>query len=119
MKGKRRRPGRLPKHRPNMAPGASTVPEASNTAGDAIRISNTSAAAGSALEDAIARFTARNRHSLEIHAQALESMPDGNTRAQMYTYPFPVCMKSGKGYRVTSEDGHTYVHICYSAQPVL
>lgn len=67
--------------------------------------------AESALEDAIARFTARNRHSLEIHAQALESMPDGNIRAQMYTYPFPVCLKSGKGYQLTSEDGHTYVPI--------
>lgn len=76
--------------------------------GSATAPKTTTTPANVALEAAIARFTARNKRSLELHAQALESMPGGNTRAQMYTYPFPVCMKSGKGYQVTSEDGHTY-----------
>lgn len=62
--------------------------------------------AATALEAAIARFKARNPRSQELHKLALDSMPGGNTRAQMYTFPFPVSMKSGQGYQVTSEDGH-------------
>lgn len=95
-----------------MTPGAITVPEAGILDGRAVsNPTKTDAAAEASLEDAIARFTARNKRSLELHAQALESMPGGNTRAQMYTYPFLVCMKSGQGYQVTSEDGHTYAYI--------
>lgn len=85
-----------------MAPGAITTTNAVD--GDVPPTKAQTAEA--ALEDAIARFTARNPRSQELHIKALESMPGGNTRAQMYTYPFPVCMKSGEGYQVTSEDGH-------------
>ena len=70
-----------------------------------------------ALDDAIARFILRNPHSLELHKQATESMPGGNTRTQLHTFPFPVCMKSGEGYKVTSEDGHTYVVLSFSRKP--
>lgn len=96
-----------------MAPGASTVPGAGILGDGGEAASNPTCTESEALlEDAIARFTARNKRSLELHAQALESMPSGGTtRAQMYTYPFPVCMKSSHEYQVTSEDGHTYACI--------
>lgn len=70
--------------------------------------STPSKCASAALEAAIARFQARNPRSRDLHQQALQSMPGGNTRAQMYTFPFPVVMKSGQGYQVTSEDGNVY-----------
>ncbi len=62
-----------------------------------------------ALDAALARFEARNPRSWELHQLATTSMPGGNTRTQLHTSPFPVCMKSGRGYQVTSEDGHTLV----------
>lgn len=77
-----------------MAPGATTTTRA---AGDA------------ALDAALARFAARNPRSRELHERALASMPGGNTRAQLHTFPFPVAMRSGAGHVVTSEDGHDYV----------
>lgn len=61
-----------------------------------------------ALDAATARYTAANPRSLELHKLATESMPGGNTRTQLHTSPFPLCMKSGKGYQLTSEDGVTY-----------
>ncbi|KAF3766811.1 PLP-dependent transferase [Cryphonectria parasitica EP155] len=61
-----------------------------------------------ALDAAIARFKARNPCSEALYRQAVESLPGGNTRTQLYTFPFPVYMKSGQGYQVTSEDGHIY-----------
>ena len=62
-----------------------------------------------ALEDAVDRFTARNPNSQALHKLATASMPGGNTRTQLHTSPFPVCMKSGTGYQVTSEDFHVSV----------
>jgi glutamate-1-semialdehyde 2,1-aminomutase len=53
------------------------------------------------------RFVQRNQRSLELHQKALKSLPGGNTRTILHTAPFPLCMKSGKGYQVTDEDGHT------------
>ncbi|CAN8101990.1 unnamed protein product [Discula destructiva] len=87
-----------------MAPGAltTTTPVHDNAPSPATK------PALAALEAAIGRFKARNPRSLELHQQAVQSMPGGNTRAQMYTFPFPVVMKSGDGYQVTSEEGHTY-----------
>ena len=61
-----------------------------------------------AVDAAIARFEAHNTRSKALHISALESLPGGNTRTLLHTPPFPVFMKSGKGYQVTSEDGHTY-----------
>lgn len=58
-----------------------------------------------ALDAAISRYTARNPRSLELHQLATSSMPGGNTRTQLHTSPFPLCMKHGKGYQLTSEDG--------------
>lgn len=86
-----------------MAPGALTTTALHSNGDDAATPRKTAPAA---LEAAIARFKARNPRSQELHQIALGSMPGGNTRAQMYTFPFPVCMKSGEGYQVTSEDDH-------------
>ena len=61
-----------------------------------------------ALDAAIARYTAANPRSQELHELATGSMPGGNTRTQLHTSPFPLCMRSGKDYQVTSEDGTTY-----------
>lgn len=60
-----------------------------------------------ALEAAKARFVARNTSSLRLHEEAIKSLPGGNTRSLLHTSPFPVFLKSGEGYQVTSEDGHT------------
>jgi hypothetical protein len=61
------------------------------------------------LAAARAKFVQRNPRSLELHQKAIESLPGGNTRTLLHTAPFPLCMKSGKGYQVTDEDGHTQV----------
>lgn len=53
------------------------------------------------------KFVQSNPRSLKLHQKALKSLPGGNTRTLLHTAPFPLCMKSGKGYQVTDEDGHT------------
>jgi hypothetical protein len=59
------------------------------------------------LTSAQEKFAQRNPRSLELHQNAVKSLPGGNTRSLLHTAPFPLCMKSGKGYQVTDEDGHT------------
>ncbi|KAL6872678.1 glutamate-1-semialdehyde aminotransferase [Trichoderma longibrachiatum] len=58
--------------------------------------------------EAKALYVARNPISQAIHEEATKSLPGGNTRTVLYTDPFPICMKSAKGYQVTSEDDKTY-----------
>jgi glutamate-1-semialdehyde 2,1-aminomutase len=65
-------------------------------------------ALAAAVQAAAARFSARNPRSAALHAEAVNSMPGGNTRTTLHTAPFPVYMKSGKDFRVTSEDGNVY-----------
>ena len=65
-----------------------------------------------ALEDAVDRFTAQNPNSQALHKLATASMPGGNTRTQLHTSPFPICIKSGAGYQVTSEDFLVSVSCC-------
>lgn len=60
-----------------------------------------------ALEAAKIRFAERNNTSLKLHEESVKSLPGGNTRSLLHTAPFPVFVKNGKGYQVTSEDGHT------------
>lgn len=60
-------------------------------------------------DEAKALYVARNPNSQAIHEEATRSLPGGNTRTVLYTDPFPICMKSAKGYQVTSEDDKTYV----------
>ncbi|CAK7205166.1 hypothetical protein SEUCBS139899_007931 [Sporothrix eucalyptigena] len=93
-----------------MAPGAiedtaAIVPPISETG---LKKNIAPASARDALDAAIARYTAANQRSLELHRLATGSMPGGNTRTQLHTSPFPLCMRSGEGYQVTSEDGTTY-----------
>ncbi|KAF2856927.1 PLP-dependent transferase [Plenodomus tracheiphilus IPT5] len=64
-----------------------------------------------ALHAAEERFKERNKRSLGLHHEAVKSLPGGNTRSLLHTPPFPVFLKSGKGYQVTSEDGHTYTDL--------
>ena len=64
-----------------------------------------------AVQAAAARFSARNPRSAALHAEAVNSMPGGNTRTTLHTDPFPVFIKSGKDYQVTSEDGHVYTDL--------
>ncbi|GAB7356638.1 hypothetical protein MBLNU459_g7358t1 [Dothideomycetes sp. NU459] len=64
-----------------------------------------------ALDAAISRFEERNPISKRLHDEATRSLPGGNTRTLLHTSPFPVCMKSGHGYQVTDEDGHTYTDL--------
>jgi glutamate-1-semialdehyde 2,1-aminomutase len=65
-------------------------------------------ALAAAVQAAVDRFLFVNPRSAQLHAEAVCSMPGGNTRTTLHTTPFPVYMKSGEDYRVTSEDGHVY-----------
>lgn len=68
-------------------------------------------AAEEATQAAKLRFVERNLKSLQLHQEASKSLPGGNTRSVLHTAPFPVFLKSGKEYHVTSEDGHTYTDL--------
>ena len=72
---------------------------------------DTQATAIQALEAAKSRFVERNRRSWELHQSSVKHLPGGNTRSVLHTAPFPVFLKSGQGYQVTSEDGHTYTDL--------
>jgi glutamate-1-semialdehyde 2,1-aminomutase len=61
----------------------------------------------SALAAAEQLYVQRHPKSLALHQKAVESLPGGNTRSLLRTAPFPIFMKSGKGYELTDEDGHT------------
>ncbi|KAF4971857.1 hypothetical protein FZEAL_9737 [Fusarium zealandicum] len=60
------------------------------------------------LDAATARYESRNSRSKALHEEAVKTLPGGNTRTVLHASPFPVVIKSGAGYQVTSEDGHTY-----------
>ena len=64
-----------------------------------------------ALQAAKLRFEERHIKSLRLHQEATRSLPGGNTRSLLHTAPFPVFLKSGTGYQVTDEDGHTYTDL--------
>jgi glutamate-1-semialdehyde 2,1-aminomutase len=60
-----------------------------------------------ALDAARSRYIAQNARSKALHEEAVNVLPGGNTRTILHTDPFPVYMKNGKSYQVTSEDGAT------------
>lgn len=60
-----------------------------------------------ALDAATARYIEHNPESKKLHDNATEVFPGGNTRTVLHAAPFPLCMKFGAGYQVTSEDGDT------------
>jgi len=72
---------------------------------------NGNTATSKALQEAQSRFAARNAKSWNLHEESARSLPGGNTRSLLHTPPFPVFLQSGKGYKVTSEDGHEYVDL--------
>lgn len=59
------------------------------------------------LEEAERRFTEQNPASKALHEDATNALPGGNTRTVLHTSPFPLYMKSAKGYQVVSEDSQT------------
>ncbi|OAA64278.1 Aminotransferase class-III [Niveomyces insectorum RCEF 264] len=103
-----------------MAPGAvvqeavvlpSSTTEKNGVDAAAAAVSANHRSAREALDAAVARYTAANPVSLQLHTRATASMPGGNTRTQLHTAPFPLCMRAGRGYQVTSEDGRTYTDL--------
>jgi glutamate-1-semialdehyde 2,1-aminomutase len=64
-----------------------------------------------ALHVAKHRFAERNTKSSQLHEEARKKLPGGNTRSVLHTAPFPVFLKTGTGYQVTSEDGQTYTDL--------
>ena len=93
-----------------MAPSAVVAPPpvASGTAKTtAAPVSGGAGIYQAAIDAAEARYEGRNGRSRELHELSVTSLPGGNTRTLLHTAPFPVFMKSGEGYQVISEDGHT------------
>ncbi|KJZ72198.1 hypothetical protein HIM_08463 [Hirsutella minnesotensis 3608] len=64
-----------------------------------------------ALSAAIDRYTVGNPNSKAIHEAAVDFLPGGNTRTVLHTDPFPLCVKSGEGYQVTTQDGLKLVNL--------
>jgi glutamate-1-semialdehyde 2,1-aminomutase len=89
----------------NMAPAIITNPTADEIK---MHVKSGNVTTKEAVEAAKARFVERNVKSLGLHEEAAKSLPGGNTRSLLHTAPFPVFLKSGKGYQVISEDDHTY-----------
>ncbi len=63
----------------------------------------------SAVQEAETRYAAANPESGRINAAAKGAMPGGNTRTTLHYGPFPLCVRSASGSKVTDVDGHTYV----------
>ena len=45
------------------------------------------------------------------HEEAVNVLPGGNTRTILHTDPFPIYIKQGNSYQVTSEDDVTWVDV--------
>ena len=71
----------------------------------------------SALDEAIARYTAKRPKTAALHAHAAKVLPGGNTRTILYTAPFPIRAESAKGSEITDIDGNRYLDLVgeYSA----
>jgi glutamate-1-semialdehyde 2,1-aminomutase len=65
----------------------------------------------SALDDAIARYTARNPASRARAERAARVLPGGNTRSVLHFDPFPLAFERGEGAYLTSLDGDRYVDL--------
>jgi len=62
-----------------------------------------------ALSGQQAKYTLRNQKSLKAHNDVCHYFPGGNTRTVLYSSPFPITFREGKGCTLTSVDGDTYV----------
>jgi len=58
--------------------------------------------------DLLQRYEARTPRSAALHAEALESLPGGDTRTGTFFLPYPVYMARGNGVRMWDVDGHEY-----------
>lgn len=63
----------------------------------------------SAVAEAEQRYVAANPASGKINHSAQASLPGGNTRTTLHYGPFPLCIRSAAGSRVTDVDGHSYI----------
>jgi glutamate-1-semialdehyde 2,1-aminomutase len=63
------------------------------------------------LRDAEERFALDNPRSAKRYAEALDSMPGGNTRTVLHYTPFPLTIAKGEGSRLWDLDGHIYVDL--------
>ncbi len=62
-----------------------------------------------ALAEAEEEYRARNPNSLAQYEAACAAMPGGNTRASIFTSPFPLTIAKGDGAHIWDLDGHEYV----------
>ena len=81
-----------------------------------------------ALAQAREHYIARRPVGAQMHAEAREVMPGGNTRTVLYHPPFPLRIARGAAQRVVDVDGHEYVDMLgeytaglygHSQQPIL
>ena len=62
-----------------------------------------------ALAEATRRYEARHARSAQLHAEARQYLPGGNTRTVLHDPPFPIAIRRGEGHLLFDEDGHEYV----------
>ena len=65
-----------------------------------------------ALDEAREKYTQKRPRSQQLHQQALEVLPGGNTRTVLSYAPFPTAMASGEGAYLRDVDGHDYLDLC-------
>ena len=58
--------------------------------------------------DLLQRYESRTPRSAALHAEALESLPGGDTRTGTFFLPYPLYMARGAGVRMWDVDGHEY-----------
>jgi glutamate-1-semialdehyde 2,1-aminomutase len=59
-----------------------------------------------ALSNARQRYVERNQNSKNLHVEAVEYLPGGNSRSVLHTAPFPISMASGRSCYLIDDDGH-------------
>ncbi len=70
-----------------------------------------------ALDEAVARFTAKRPRTAQMQTRAARVMPGGNTRTILYNAPFPIRAATAQGSEIVDIDGHSYLDLVgeYSA----
>ena len=62
----------------------------------------------------IEEYKSQNKQSLEAYHRAEKVLPSGNTRSALYWNPYPLCMRSGKGNKITDIDSNTRTDLNYN-----
>lgn len=81
----------------------------------------------SALEDLTERYRARTAKSKQLHEEAIDLLPAGNTRSNLYFPPYPLSFASAEGSTLIDVDGNRYtdfladftVALCGHSHPVV